>query len=107
MQADVLRAPWPFEESTLGGILAIHFRVAPALLIHFADSLTPGGCLLIETVGGHGGNYLELPRAGQLRRALSRSFAFEFYHERKVGPADIDSASVRLFARRKMLSQIV
>ena len=102
MQADLLRCPWPFGKSTLGGILAIHFPVAPALLVHFADSLTPGGCLLIETVGGHGGNYLELPRAGQLRRALSGSFDFEFYHERKVGPAGTDSASVRLLARRRI-----
>jgi hypothetical protein len=74
MQVDLLRCPWPFGESTLGGILAIHFPVAPALFVHFADSLTPGGCLLIETVGGHGGNYLELPRAGQLSRALERQF---------------------------------
>lgn len=102
MQADLLRDPWPFGKSTLGGIFAVHFPVAPALFVHFADSLTPGGCLLIETVGGHGGNYLELPRAGQLRSALSGRFHFEFYHERKVGPADTDSASVRLLARRRI-----
>jgi SAM-dependent methyltransferase len=106
MHADLLRDPWPFRESTLGGILAIHFLVAPALFVHFADSLTPEGRLLIETVGGHGGNYLELPRAGQLRRALSGSFDFEFYHERKVGPAGTDSVSVRLLQGDEFLTAI-
>jgi SAM-dependent methyltransferase len=102
MQADLLRDPWPFGGSTLGGILAIHFAVAPSLLVHFADSLTPGGCLLIETVGAQGGNYLELPRAGQLRLALNAGFSFELYQERKVGPAGTNSACVRLLARRRI-----
>src|SRR6266851_8744363 len=76
----------PFGLSALGGIIAVYFPVAPALFVHFADFLTSGSRLLIQIVGGQGGNYLELPRAGQLRRSLSSRFCFEFY-QRKVGPA--------------------
>lgn len=98
---DVLIDQWPFGKASLGGIIAIHFGVAPAFTEGFADSVTPGGCLLIETVGGQGGNYLELPGAGQLRSALCAAFDFEFYQERKVGPSGSDAVSVRLMARRK------
>jgi len=84
----------------LGGILAVHFPIVPALFSHFADSLTPKGCLLIETVGGQGENYLELPPAGWLRSALGGAFDFEFYEESKVGPPGSDAVSARLLAKR-------
>jgi tellurite methyltransferase len=96
---DLVSDPWPFEPQTIGGILNIHFNLA-ALFPCFAAALLPGGCLLVETVPAHGGNYLELPRAGQLRSAFEDSFDLEFYKERKVGPGNYDAVTVRLFAKR-------
>jgi hypothetical protein len=43
----------------------------------FHSSLVPGGHLYIETVGGQGENYLELPAAGELHQLLSPLFAFD------------------------------
>jgi hypothetical protein len=99
LQIDLVGDPWPLGPSTLGAIVVVHFLL-PGLFSHFADSLMPGGHLLIETVGGHGANYMELPKSGQLRRALQSCFEFDFYQERKVGPAEIDAVAVRLIARK-------
>jgi hypothetical protein len=89
--------PWPFGPSMLGGILDIHF-LDRSLFRYFTRSLRSGGYLLIETVGGYGGNYLELPKAGELRTMLRRTFDLVVYSEKKVGPREIDAVSVRLLA---------
>jgi hypothetical protein len=81
----------------LGGILDIHF-LDRSLFRYFTRSLRSGGYLLIETVGGYGGNYLELPKAGELRTMLRRTFDLVVYSEKKVGPREIDAVSVRLLA---------
>lgn len=101
IEVDVLREQWPFGPSTLGGIVDVHFLV-PQLFDSLARSLLPGSYLLVETAGGQGGNYLELPPAGRLRANLSTSFEFEFYRERKVGPREADAVSVGLLAKKKV-----
>jgi hypothetical protein len=53
----------------------------------FAQSLIPGGYLLIETIPGCGGNYVHLPKVNQLREDLSQMFDFELYKENPVGPS--------------------
>jgi hypothetical protein len=58
--------------------------------------------LLLETVPGCGGNYLELPKAGTLKTAFERGFNFEFYKEGKVGPPDYDAVTVQLLAKRRV-----
>jgi len=73
----------------------------PALFPFFAESLIPGGFLILETIPGHGGNYLKLPKACQLRSTLSEHFEFEFYQERPVGPSVYGAVAVRLLAKRK------
>jgi hypothetical protein len=67
----------------------------------FRSSLVAGGYLYIETFGGHGKNYLDLPKAGQLQGLLSKDFHLPFYRERKVGPADYDAVAVKLFAQKR------
>src|SRR5262249_30657609 len=84
-ELDLLKDQWPFGPQCVGGIINIHFT-APVLFPFYETSLLPGGCLLLETVPAHGGNYLELPRAGQLRSAVEGTFDVAFYRERKVGP---------------------
>ena len=96
---DLVHDPWPFGVGIVGAIINVHF-VLPALFPLFESSLLPGGYLLIETVPAHGGNYLELPRAGDLRVAFQSAFDLEFYKERKAGPGNYDAVTVKLLARR-------
>jgi SAM-dependent methyltransferase len=96
---DLIQDPWPFSPRSLAAIVNVHFFL-PKLLLDFGNSIVPGGYLLLETVPGCGGNYLELPKAGEVRAALTGAFAFEFYKERKVGPSEYDAVTVRLAAKR-------
>jgi hypothetical protein len=71
------------------------------LISMFIWSLREGGYLYVETFGGQGQNLRELPKAGQLRELLSEHVEFKYYKERKVGPAQVDSVAVTLFAQRR------
>ncbi|MGB9069374.1 MAG: class I SAM-dependent methyltransferase [Candidatus Acidiferrales bacterium] len=99
-QMDLLKDSWPFGESSIGGIINIHF-FSPSLVPAFERSLAPGGYLLLETVPGCGGNYLELPKAGAVRNAFGTGHEFEFYNEHRVGPNGFDAVTVRMLARRR------
>jgi len=90
---------WPFSQSCFGAIVCVHF-LDTALFDAFRYSLVPNGRLYIETFGGHGENYLDLPKAGQLRDLLSRHFQLAFYRERSVGPSDSGAVSVKLFGKK-------
>jgi SAM-dependent methyltransferase len=96
---DLVKDPWPFGSVVFGGIVNVHFLL-PTLFPHFENSLVPGGYLLIESIPGHGGNYLALPAAGEVKSALSPAFDFELYEERKVGPPGSDAVTVKLIAKR-------
>lgn len=98
-QVDFLDDPWPFPPKSAGGIVSVHF-LPGILLPHFEETLSPGGYLLLETVPGCGGNYLQSPREGQLRFLLEDSFDLEFYKERAIGPKGCGAVAVKLFARR-------
>lgn len=97
---DLVQDPWPFGPCAVGGIVNVHFFL-PALFPSFVSSLSPGGYLLFETAPGCGGNYLELPKAGDVKTALGKAFDLEFYQEGKVGPHDYDAVTVRVLARRR------
>lgn len=99
-QMDLTEDPWPFDTCSVGGIVNVHFLL-PSLFRFFESSISPNGYLLLETVPGHGGNYLQLPKAGELRSAFEKSFVFEFYRERKVGPRSLGTVTVQLLARRR------
>ena|SRR6476661_9527127 len=91
---------WPFGDSSLGGIINVHFLL-PKLLPLFARSISSSGYLLLETVPGHGGNYLQLPQEGELKSALEGCFDLELYRERKVGPPNSKSVTVKMIGKRK------
>ena len=97
---DLLKDPWPFAPSVFGGIINVHFLL-PALFPAFESSLSAGGYLLLETVPGCGGNYLELPKPGSVRAAFEASFSIESYQERKIGPLGYEAVTVHLLAKRK------
>jgi len=98
-QLDLVKDPWPFGPCSVGGIVNVHFFL-PALFPHFESSLSPNGYLLLETVPGCGGNYSELPKAGEVRGALEKTLDFEVYKEGKVGPHGYDAVTVQVLARR-------
>jgi len=56
---------------------------------------------LLETVSGHGENYLELPQRGELRAVLKPAFDLAFYEERPAGPSEQRAVAVKLLARRQ------
>jgi hypothetical protein len=98
-ESDLVNDQWPFGKHVFGAIIDIDFLL-PALFPHFVFSLAPGGYLLLETVSGRGGNYLELPVAGAVRCGLKDAFYLELYEERKVGPLDYDSVAVKVLGKR-------
>jgi hypothetical protein len=99
-QLDLVKDSWPFGPRTVGGIINVHCFL-PSLLRCFEHSLSPGGYLCLETPQGHGRNYFELPKAGEIRRLLERGFDFEVYEERPVGPTSCNAVTVRLLAKKK------
>lgn len=42
-----------------------------------------------------------MPKAGELRRMVRRTFDLVVYSEKKVGPREIDAVSVRLLAIKR------
>lgn len=99
-QMDLVRDPWPFGVCTLGGIVNIHFLL-PMLFPFFESSLSPGGYLVLGTVPACGGNYLQLPKKGELKTALTKAFDLELYKEGKAGPRAYDAVTVQLLAKRQ------
>jgi SAM-dependent methyltransferase len=100
VEIDLTKNSWPFLEGSVGGIINVHFTL-PVLFPLFANSLIPGGYLLLETVPGCGGNYLQLPKAKSIRSCLESAFDFEFYRETRVGPKDADAVTVQLLGRKR------
>jgi SAM-dependent methyltransferase len=91
---------WPFLENAFSAVTCIHFPKLD-LLDCFRFSVVPGGLLFIETFGGQGQNYLDLPRVGQLRKAISKDHDLVFYREKSVGPPDCGAVAVKLLARKR------
>lgn len=100
LEMDLIANPWPFGPRTVGGIVLVDF-LDLSLFGSFEMSLIAGGLLLVETVSGRGGNYLELPKAGELKTTLKDGFEFEVFREKKVGPTTADAVTVRMLARRR------
>jgi SAM-dependent methyltransferase len=95
---DLRNSTWPFLESSFYTILCVHFPVQE-IIENLKESLREGGYVYIETFGGQGGNYLQLPKAGQLRAALA-GYELLFYRERPVGPKAFNSVVVVALARK-------
>ena len=100
IEFDLLAHTWPFKPRSIGGIVLVDF-LDRRLFDLFEQSIVAGGYLLIETVSGRGGNYLELPNAGELRTAFEKSFEMFVYKEVKAGPRTSRAVTVKMFARRR------
>ena len=97
---DLTTEGWPVAPSSVSAIICIHFAMID-LVPSFISSLQMGGHIYVETFGGQGQNFRELPKAGQLRELLSKHMEFRYYKERKVGPTEVDNVSVTLFAQKR------
>jgi hypothetical protein len=95
-----VEAGLPVKAASLNLALAVHCSIHKHLG-PIEDALAPGGWLIYETFGGQGMNWLDLPKAGQLRRKLAPRFEFLVLDERAVGPKKKRSVVVRLFARKR------
>jgi hypothetical protein len=98
--ADLTAQGWPVTRSSVSAIICVHFAMMD-LVPSFISSLQVGGHIYVETFGGQGQNFRELPKAGQLRELLSGHVEFRYYNERKVGPPEFDSVSVILLAEKR------
>jgi SAM-dependent methyltransferase len=96
--ADLTKGRLPFGPSSFSAILCIHYPVQN-ILADFDDQLMDGGHLFIETFGGHGENYLELPKADEIRQGL-RGYKLLFYDERSVGPTSQNAVVVKALAQK-------
>ena len=99
LSLDVLKEAWPFAPASLGGVILVDF-LPWALLPIFAESLIPNGRLLLETVSGRGGNFRELPKAGQVKAIFKTRLVIDDYREKLVGPAGNGAVTVKMIGRR-------
>jgi SAM-dependent methyltransferase len=100
LSCDLFETSWPFEAGKFGAVINIDF-VALDLLEKFTFSLRVGGLLFFETFANRGGNFLQLPKQGQVRKLLEIDYDFEMYREKKAGPAHIDAVTVCLLGRKR------
>ena len=100
LELDLINDPWPFKKESLGAIINVHFFTLK-LMCCFIDSLKVGGYLFIETIGGHGANYLDLPPYGVVKEMLSDRFKILYVNEKKVGPPHLsNAATIKIFAQK-------
>jgi hypothetical protein len=91
---------WPYDANTVGAIISVDFAFQQFLSC-FVATLKSGGYLLLESISGHGGNYLSLPEPGFVKAVLAESVDFRYFQERRVGPSDNRRATTKLLAVKR------
>jgi SAM-dependent methyltransferase len=99
MRCDLSERGWCFANEAFDAVVCVHFDFRP-IFSQLLAAVRRGGYLYIETFGGQGRNYLELPSAGYVKEHLVDTFEIRSYSERKVGPQTVDAVTVRTFCRR-------
>jgi SAM-dependent methyltransferase len=97
---DMLRECLPFANGSFGFVVNVHFTF-PEIIGEFGRVVKPGGYLLVETIGGQGGNYEQLPAPGELRGRLEACFSVERYIEKQIASRGRSAVTVKLLARRR------
>jgi len=98
--ADLSTDRLPFAKSSFSAVICVHYPVQ-TIISDLDAAVQKGGHFYIETFGGQGQNYLELPKAGEIRDALA-GYDFHFYKERPVGPRSQNSVAVRALGRKRL-----
>jgi SAM-dependent methyltransferase len=99
IKLDLINGEWPFEENRFSGALNVHFYERK-LIENMAHSLASGGLLYIETVANRKGNFIQLPKLGEIRNLLAGAFELLHMKERHAGPAHSQAVTVRMLARK-------
>jgi SAM-dependent methyltransferase len=98
--ADLVADRLPFRKSSFSAILCIHYPVQK-VISDLCAALEKGGWIYIETFGGQGQNYLELPKLGEIPEAL-QGFELVLCKERPVGPPSHKAAVVHALAQKPL-----
>ena len=98
--ADLTADRLPFQKSSFSAILCIHYPVQ-RIIQDLCAALKDGGWLYVETFGGQGQNYLELPKLGEITQAL-QGFEQVICKEKPVGPACHSAAVVHALAQKPL-----
>ena len=98
VSADLDADRLPFRKSSFSAILCVHYP-PQKIIVDLCDALKVGGWLYIETFGGQGQNYRELPKLGEIPKAL-QGFELAVCRERPVGPSSHEAAVVHIVARK-------
>lgn len=96
---DLTRERVPFGGHSFSAVICIHYPVQ-RIVSDLIDVVDCGGHIYVETFQGHGKNYLELPRAGEILFAL-RNLDIVAYNERRVGPPSEQATVVEALARKR------
>jgi SAM-dependent methyltransferase len=97
--ADV-NADLPLMAGQLDLVVAVHCSIHDNLSA-IVTAIAPGGFLIYETFGGHGMNWLDLPKASHLKQKLASRFKLLVLQERPVGPTKERAVAVRLLAQKR------
>lgn len=97
---DLVNDGWPFKEAQFRGAINVHFYEGE-LISKMAYSLAANGLFYIETIANRKGNFLQLPKAGEVRNLLGDTFEFLLLKETRAGPPTSDKVTVRMLARKK------
>lgn len=92
--------PLPFTDVSFGAVVVVHYY-ADDLFNNVKRLIVPGGLLIYESIGGHGGNWRQLAKRGAVRRQILDEFKMVTYIENAVGPGK-QYATVKMLARRSM-----
>ena len=96
---DMLQNHLPFASAAFDLVVNIHYTVID-MIDEFLRVLKPGGYLLIETIGAHGGNHEQLPAPGELRERLASGFTLIRYAENQVPSPGRAAVTAKVLARR-------
>ena len=99
IKADLVSGDWPFDEAQFSGAVNVHFYESK-LITNIAYSLASGGLLYVETIANKKGNFVQLPKAGEIQNLLADTFDFLLLKESHAGPTNSGKATVRMLARK-------
>jgi hypothetical protein len=90
----------PVPADSVSVAIAVHLPTH-TMLEGVWSAMVPGGFLIVETFGGQGENWRDLPEAGAIAGVLGFQFDLLVCEERRVGPVGGNAVAAKIFAQRK------
>lgn len=92
------RTMLPFPENKFSLVLVVHY-FTDDLFLRLRSLVNKSGYIILESYGGQGGNWKELPMPKQVHDQLKGQFKFLVYRETRVGPFK-QHVSLKMVAKR-------